>query len=150
LDPDLQVYRDFLADKTEPGQGLLLLPNTPPHTVAGRARWFLHLNYHLYPRRLYIYQPFNAAGASVQFRQWVLDYQKESRWGGKARWEPNPRELSKIHGVGAARSLAQDELQAMDDLQIDWITFFTMGVDFRLQDWETVSAADAIRETRKN
>ncbi len=73
LDPDLQVYRDFLADKTEPGQGLLLLPNTPPHTVAGRARWFLHLNYHLYPRRLYRDPPLDAAGASVQIRHRVLD-----------------------------------------------------------------------------
>ena len=148
LDPDLMVYSDFLLQKTDPDDGLLLLPTTPPGTISGRARWFLHLNYRLYPRRLYIYEPFDASGTSVQFRQWVLNYKKEQRWGGRSRWEPKPRELSKILGVGAARSLVQDEIQAIRDLDVDWVTFFSMGSDFRLQDWETVPATDAIEHSR--
>lgn len=148
LDPDLHVYVDHLRQKTADGDGILLLPVTAPSTVAGRARWFLQLNYHLFPRRFYLYQPHGASGASVQFRKWVLDYKKEDRWAGRSRWEPETRELSQIGGVGAARALVADEIQAIQDYDVQWVTFFTMNSDFRLQDWETVSAAEAIERSR--
>jgi len=150
MDPDLLVYIDHLREKTADGDAILLLPVISPSTVAGRARWFLQLNYHLFPRRFYMYEPHGASGASVQFRKWVLDYQKEERWAGPSRWEPKPRELSKIGGVGAARGLVTDEIQAIQDYGIQWVTFFTMNSDFRLQDWETVTAAEAIKRSRKS
>jgi hypothetical protein len=149
LDPDLLAYRDHLAEKTAPNDGILLLPVSTPTTIAGRARWFLNLNYLLFPRRFYLYKPHGASGASVQFRQWVMEYRKEDRWAGLSRWEPNPRELSAIRSVGAGRSLVADEIQAIQDLNIQWVTFFSMNSDFRLQDWETVTAEEAIKRSRK-
>ena len=148
LDPDLLAYRDHLAQKTAANDGILLLPVSTPTTIAGRARWFLNLNYLLYPRRFYLYKPHGASGASVQFRQWVMEYRQEDRWAGLSRWEPEQREISAIRGVGAARSLVADEIQAIEDLNIQWVTFFSMNSDFRLQDWETVPAAEAIQRSR--
>ncbi len=149
LDPDLRAYVEHLEQKTEPSDGILLVPVNTPTTIAGRARWFLNLNYLLFPRRFYLYKPHEASGASVQFRQWVMEYRKEDRWVGRSRWEPEPREISKIGGVGAARDLVADEIQAIQDLDVQWVTFFNMNSDFRLQDWETVPADQALKRSRK-
>jgi hypothetical protein len=145
IDPDLLVYADHLRSKIAPDQSVLLLPVVSPTTVAGRARWYLHLNYQLFPRKLYIRRPAGASGTSVQYREWIQDYRERIPWRQTRRYDPQQRDFSHVSGTGALRSLLPKEKRAIAEFDIDWVTFFSMSTDFRLQDWETISAADALR-----
>jgi len=146
LDPDLRAYAEHLREKIPAEDGVLLILNERPSSLSGRARWFLHLNNLVFPRRLYLEDSFGASGTSVQFRQWVLDQRKRDGFSGRGqrRWEPTPRDLSQVTQVGPARTLSPAERAAIADNDVQWVTFFTMNADFRLQDWETMTAEEAL------
>ena len=146
LDPELRAYAEHLREKIPADDGVLLVINERPSTLSGRARWFLHLNNLVFPRRLYLEDSFGASGTSVQFRQWVLDQRKRDGFSGRGqrRWEPSPRDLSQVTQVGPVRTLSPAERQAIVDNDVQWVTFFTMNADFRLQDYETLTAEEAL------
>lgn len=146
LDPELRAYAEHLREKIPAEDGVLLVINERPSTLSGRARWFLHLNHQVFPRRLYLEDSFGASGTSVQFRQWVLDQRKRDGFSGRGqrRWEPSPRDLSQVTQVGPVRTLSPAERAAIADNEVQWVTFFTMNADFRLQDWETMTAEEAL------
>lgn len=146
LDPELRAYAEHLRKKIPENEGVLLVINERPATLSGRARWFLHLNNLVFPRRLYLEDSFGASGTSVQFRQWVLDQRARDGFSGRGqrRWEPAPRDFSQVTQVGPVRTLNEAERAAIADNDVQWVTFFTMNADFRLQDWETLTAAEAL------
>ncbi len=147
LDPDLRAYAAHLRERIPAEDGILLVMAVRPGTISGRARWFLHLNNLIFPRRIYLQDSFGASGTSVQFRQWVLDM--GARGGafpgkGQQRWEPSPRELSGVTQVGPARTLNQEERKAIAEHDVQWVSFFSMNADFRVQDWETMTVEQAL------
>ncbi|MCH2101581.1 MAG: UDP binding domain-containing protein [Planctomycetes bacterium] len=146
LDPELLAYAAHLREKIPAGDGVLLIINERPSTLSGRARWFLHLNNLVFPRRLYLENSFGASGTSVQFRQWVLDQRERGGFSGRGqrRWEPSPRDFSQVTQVGPVRTLNDAERAAVASNDVQWVTFFTMNTDFRLQDWETMTAKEAL------
>lgn len=144
LDPDLRAYADHLRQKVPRDDGILLVMASPPGTLSGRARWFLHLNNLIFPRRVYLQDSYGASGTSVQFRQWTLDMRADFPGRGTQRWEPEPRELSSVTRVGPVRTLNDAERAAIREHDVQWVTFFTMTPDFRLQDWETMTVEAAL------
>jgi hypothetical protein len=147
LDPDLLAYAEHLRKRVPAEDGILLIMAVRPGTISGRARWFLHLNNLIFPRRMYLQDSFGASGTSVQFRQWVLDM--GARGGefpgkGQQRWEPEPRELSRVTQVGPVRTLNPEERAAVATLGVQWVSFFSLNADFRLQDWETMTVEQAL------
>ena len=146
LDPELRAYAAHLREKIPAEDGVLLVINERPATLSGRARWFLHLNHMVFPRRLYLENSFGASGTSVPFRQWVLDQRARGGFSGRGqqRWEPSPRDYSQVTRVGPVRTLNPAERAAIEAHDIQWVTFFTMNADFRLQDWETMTAEEAL------
>ena len=147
LDPDLLAYAAHLRERIPNEDGILLVMAVRPGTISGRARWFLHLNNLIFPRRMYLQDSFGASGTSVQFRQWVLDM--GARGGafpgrGQQRWEPSPREFSGVTQVGPVRTLNQEEREAIAELDVQWVSFFSMNADFRVQDWETMTIEQAL------
>lgn len=147
LDPDLLAYAEHLRKRVPAEDGILLVMAVRPGTISGRARWFLHLNNLIFPRRMYLQDSFGASGTSVQFRQWVLDM--GARGGafpgkGQQRWEPSPREFSGVTQVGPARTLNEEERAAVASLGVQWVSFFSVNADFRVQDWETMTAEQAL------
>jgi len=144
LDPDLRYFADWLNEQVAEDEGILLVPVVPPGTVAGRGRWYLHLNRLCFPRRMYLEEPEEASGTSVQFRQWVLDWRERFRERRTRQYEPQTRALSKVVGSGPARSLSAPERAAIEANEIQWVLFYTMNIDFRLMDWELMSVEDAL------
>jgi UDP-glucose/GDP-mannose dehydrogenase family protein len=145
IDPDLLLYAEHLRNKIPPHESVLLLPVVSPTTVAGRARWYLHLNYQLFPRKLYIRQPAGASGTSVQYREWIQEYRTGIPWRKTRRYDPPQADFSQVRGTGSLRSLLPNEKRAIAEFGIEWVTFFSMSTDFRLQDWETIPASAALR-----
>jgi hypothetical protein len=47
-------------------------------TLSGQARWFLYLNYYLYPRQVYVRRPELASGTLVDYPRW-LDHHFQER-----------------------------------------------------------------------
>lgn len=147
LDPELRAYAEHLQERVPAEDGILLVMTVRPGTLSGRARWFLHLNNLIFPRRVYLQDSFGASGTSVQFRQWVLDM--GARGGefpgrGEQRWEPSPRNFSGVTRVGPARTLNAEEQAAIREHNVQWVSFFTMNADFRAQDWETMTVEEAL------
>lgn len=152
LDPDLLAYAEHLRERVPAEDGILLVMAVRPGTISGRARWFLHLNNLIFPRRMYLQDSFGASGTSVQFRQWVLDM--GARGGafpgkGQQRWEPSPREFSRVTQVGPVRTLNPEERAAIAELDVKWVSFFSMNADFRVQDWETMTVEQALAGPQK-
>lgn len=144
LDPELRLYAEHLIEAVPAKDGILLVPSMRPSTVSGRARWFLHLNNLVFPRRLYLQDSFSASGTSVQFRQWVMDLRQTFPARSTRNWEPQPRDYSAVTGVGPARTLTAEEQAAIEANDIQWVCFFSMNPDFRLQDWELMTAERAL------
>ncbi len=144
LDPELLEYTEYLRAKVPEGDGMLLIPVLPPESVAGRNRWFLFLNEQLLPRRLYLWRTEEATATSVQFRQWALDYREFGPWQETRRWQPAQREITGVRQTGPVRTLSAAERAAVEELDVQWVTFFRLNADFRFQDWETLPVATAL------
>ncbi|MBT7317624.1 MAG: hypothetical protein HN844_00215 [Planctomycetes bacterium] len=138
LDPDFQNYMAHLRESTEEDDAILMLPGTRLGTTSGRARWFLHMNYQLTPRELYLWRPELACGTSGQYRQWVDAYNKAHPWKKMGRPQPGPRELSKLVGNTPARFLNAAESNAAAARKVDSVLFWTHNSDFRVSDWENI------------
>ncbi len=73
LDPTFQHYSAKIEKRIPPEDAVLLLPSEGLVTDNPRARWYLHLNYRLYPRRLFIPEPELANGTAEQYQDWVQE-----------------------------------------------------------------------------
>ncbi|MCX8228569.1 MAG: hypothetical protein OTJ44_01280 [Planctomycetota bacterium] len=142
LDGDFQTYVEHLQEKLPADARLLLLPVSRLATTSGRARWFLHLNYQLAPRHLYLWRPDLASGTSGQYRDWVLSYNKKKPWKRLQRWGPNLRDFSGMPGIGPARLLHEAERNFVQNKSITHILFFSHNSDFRATDWECIPVED--------
>jgi len=142
LDGDFRAYVEHLKQIIGEKECILLVPVGPLATSSGRARWFLHLNYQLSPRRLYLWRPDLASGTSGQYRQWVMEYARAKPWQKQKRWDPHHRQFSGVQSTGSARSLNSQERAFVKEHQIDRVLFFTHNSDFRLTDWECVKVED--------
>ena len=142
LDGDFQTYVEHLQKKLPADARLLLLPVSRLATTSGRARWFLHLNYQLAPRHLYLWRPDLASGTSGQYRDWVLSYNKKKPWKRLQRWGPNRRDFSGMPGIGPARLLHEAERNFVQNKSITHILFFSHNSDFRATDWECIPVED--------
>lgn len=119
LDPELRVFADELAQqvpgKATPRQpamnGLLLFPKTFS-TFNPRGRWYLFLNYHLLPRRLYLIRPELANGTIGQFQEWITYSMQEAGLSG----EKLVREARRTRAA--------------------WLLEYVQWVDFRRKDFE--------------
>jgi hypothetical protein len=142
LDGDFRAYVEHLKQIIGEKERILLVPVGPLATSSGRARWFLHLNYQLSPRRLYLWRPDLASGTSGQYRQWVMEYARAKPWQKQKRWDPHHRQFSGVQSTGSARSFNSQERAFVKEHQIDRVLFFTHNSDFRLTDWECVKVED--------
>jgi len=139
LDPELLLYVKHLQAMVGEEEGILMIPDGPLGTLSGRARWFLHLNYLLFPRRLYLRKPSLACGTSGQYREWVLNWNKDKPWRGTRRTRFGPRTMSGVAEAAPTRSLTSTEIQAIQEWDADWVLFWSHNSDFRITDWECVS-----------
>ena len=140
LDPELLAFARHVKSKVGEEEGILMVPDGRLGTLSGRARWFLHLNYLLFPRRLYLRKPELACGTSGQYREWVLDWNRERPWKGTRRLRLGDRALSGVVDASPIRSLTPDETKALATLNADWVLYWTHNSDFRITDWECVPA----------
>lgn len=121
LDPEFRDTVASLAAQTDPTDGILLMPRAPLATYAPRSRWFLHLNYFLYPRRLYLPYPTEASGTMVQYWDWVNRLRAEGPPQGPV-WQ----------GGALAEALAQTGAR--------WQLRYLPNSDFRRNDWRLLPA----------
>ncbi len=145
LDPDFQAYMTHIRETTDTDDAILMVPGTRLGTTSGRARWFLHMNYQLAPRELFLWQPELGCGTSGQYRQWVDAYNKARPWKGVGRPQPGPRELSQLARNTPIRNLSAAEMTAAEKRGVDSVMFWTHNSDFRIADWENVPF-DAVRQ----
>lgn len=123
LDPEFRATVASLASQTAPEDGILLLPRKPLNTYSPRSRWFLHLNYFLYPRALYLPYPAEASGTMVQYWDWVNRLREEGPPQGPV-WQ----------GQKLAEALAQTGAR--------WQLRYLPNNDFRASDWRLLPAAE--------
>jgi len=110
LDPELHLFVGELAGKIPEHQSLLLAPRDF-HTFNPRGRWFLELNYFLFPRPLYLAHSIQASGTVGQFQAWIQDTLKRKTALGRGLQERN----------------------------VNWLLTYDQWTDFRAKDWKLQS-----------
>lgn len=124
LDPEFRAAVAAWNAQTRPGDAILLVPRKPLSTYSPRSRWFLHLNYFLYPRALFLPYPAEASGTMVQYWDWVNRLRAEGPPQGPV-WQ----------GEVLAQALAASDA--------DWQLRYLPNNDFRASDWRLLPAKDA-------
>ncbi len=115
-------FRRFVgevAERVPAGEGILLVPDGPLETDNPRSRWFLHLNYFLAPRPLYLPFADRAAGTAEQFQGWVEHLNRR---------DPGGRDLM---------------LRGLQETGATWVIRFHHAEKFHAADWELLSLAEA-------
>ncbi len=138
LDPEMHEFVEYMQKTTATEDGILLVPSEPLSTTAARARWFLPLNYHLAPRRFYLYKPENGTSFLTEYFQWVKDYSATRPQQGQRRMKSHPRALSKLANMNTARTLNDEELQVAESRDVQWVLFWRHQADFKICDFELV------------
>ncbi|MFQ5750336.1 MAG: UDP binding domain-containing protein, partial [Planctomycetota bacterium] len=110
LDPELQRFVEDLAERIPENQSLLLAPRNF-HTFNPRGRWFLELNYFLFPRRLFLSHSIQASGTVGQFQAWIQDTLKRKTALGRA----------------------------LQEKKVNWLLTYDQWTDFRPKDWKLQS-----------
>jgi len=105
LDPELHRFAEEVARRVPEEGSILLVPRASPMPLL-LGRWFLPLNYLLYPRKLYLSDAAHAGGTNPEFRKWTLD----------------------------ASNREFDSREAAGEVGAAWILGFSLWVDFRIQD----------------
>jgi len=106
LDPELRGFVDEVARRVPPDGSILLVPRPSPLPLL-LGRWFLPLNYLLFPRKLYLVDAAHAGGTNPEFRKWTLD---------AADPKFDPRQAAREVGAG-------------------WLLECSLWIDFRPQDF---------------
>ena len=88
---------------TVPPDAKVLVEPTYMNTPAGRARWFLFLNYYAYPLEFYVRLPKAASGTLVDYQEWV-----------RYNWQVTTRPEKQWQGA------MMDELLEIEDRGIEW------------------------------
>ncbi len=140
LDPEFRRFVDYVKETVPEEDGILLVPGGPLATETPRARWFLELNYELFPRRLYIHDPVGASGYVMEFFRWVREQNQRAPWQGQVGVRIRDRPLTRLDASNSAptRSLSREELRAAEELGVEWIIFWRPVADFRLVDYELI------------
>ena len=79
FDRSFLVFAENLK-RTLPEDARILLEPEPSEISdeSGRARWFMYLNYLVYPLECYVRQPKNAGGTLVDYSKWLLHHRKQA------------------------------------------------------------------------
>ncbi len=140
LDPEFRRFVEYVKENVPEDEAILLVPGGPLSTETPRARWFLELNYELFPRRLYIHDPVGASGYVMEFFRWVREQNRRAPWQGQVGVRIEDRPLTNLDASNSAptRTLSREELRAARELGVDWIIFWRPVADFRLVDYELI------------
>jgi len=120
-DPGFLDFVAEVAERVPEDQGILLMPDGPLETTNPRSRWFLHLNYFLAPRPLFLPLASEACGTAEQFQGWV----EHLNLAG-----PGGRELTRrgLRATGA-----------------EWLIEYQHGEQFRPSEWTLRPAEEALQ-----
>ncbi len=110
LDPELLLFVQELRERVPENQSFLLAPRNF-HTFNPRGRWFLELNYFLFPRPLFLAHSIQASGTVGQFQAWIQDTLKRKTAVGRGLQERN----------------------------VNWLLTYDQWTDFRAKDWKLQS-----------
>ncbi len=118
---DLEFRRFLrrLERRVPAGEALLLFPSGGLDTVHPRSRWYLHLNYALAPRPLYLPYPEDACGTAERYQDWV----------------------ARLDRRGDDAELLRRGLEATG---ARWVIRFRHDDQFRLRNWRILSAEEAL------
>ncbi|KAA3612886.1 MAG: hypothetical protein DWQ01_04060 [Planctomycetota bacterium] len=125
LDPELDQFAEEMENKLAKlppeEHPILLIPHLPMNSLAGRSRWFLQLNYRMFPRRFYLPDAILASGTLVEFADWV------------EHWREN--------GPARGPILGPKKLQeAINRTGATWTLHYSPSTDFRVKDWRLIPA----------
>ena len=65
----------------------------------GQARWYLYLNYYLYPRQVYVRQPELASGTLVDYPRWLEHHFVTLEQDGSEEWAEREARAIAAHGI---------------------------------------------------
>lgn len=138
LDPEYLRFVAHVREQVPEQAAILLVPSRPYRSTLPRTRWFLHLNYALSPRRLYLWRPELASGYVMQYFSWVEAINALAPWTESTYVRIKDRALTKLKQSESAptRSLSSEELEAARQIGAEWVLLYTPNADFLLVDWE--------------
>lgn len=122
LDPEFRDFVEILDRELPEDATVLLVPLGPIRTYAARARWFLHLNYFLQPRRFFLHESWRASGTVTQYQDWLAELVQGFR-------APPDTPLIPAASLAAARR----RTGATHELH------YRVSSDFQLGDWRLVT-----------
>lgn len=124
--PEFRRLVDGLEATLPEDAGILVEPHAldeDMQRLTGKTRWFLYLNYYLYPRRVYVRQPKLGSGTLVDYKPWIRHHMVTLDVDGSGR--------TLAEAIQGER-VAVEEDAAILERDVTWRLTYPVSQGFRL------------------